>query len=212
MKPLQIKCHSPASNILAETLLAGLDEHLLLFLLVQRELHVCRPGAIAIGAIVQDAPLVVTVGQASRFRRVRPNKPCHPSSPSARWCTTCGAPACRQMCTLPAGTRWHSLSPVQLKVLSQLVNVPVGAISTVVALKLAVTLLFPSIVTETGLVVPLAAPLQLSNRIACVRYGGQLDHRSGCVTARTGLGWGIHRPTRAWADIRRQRVAGQRSR
>ena len=50
--------------------------------------------------------------------------------------------------------------PLQLKVLSQLLSVPAGATSTTLARKLAVTLLFPLIVTEIGLLLPLAPPLQ----------------------------------------------------
>ena len=57
--------------------------------------------------------------------------------------------------------RLHCI-PVQLKVLSQPVNDPDGASSSKPR-KLAVTFLFPSIVTVVGLLVPLASPLQLSN-------------------------------------------------
>ena len=46
-----------------------------------------------------------------------------------------------------------------------MVNVPEGAPRTMpAALKFAVTLLFPSIVTVTGLLVPLASPLQFEKR------------------------------------------------
>ena len=51
--------------------------------------------------------------------------------------------------------------PVQLKVLFQLTSAPFGATKTGVALKLAVTDLLAFMVTETGLVDPLASPLQL---------------------------------------------------
>ena len=52
------------------------------------------------------------------------------------------------------------MTPVQLNEPFQLVSVPVGEPSTTAPLKLAVTFLLAFIVTETGLVVPLADPLQ----------------------------------------------------
>src|SRR5512140_3462375 len=59
---------------------------------------------------------------------------------------------------LVSTSSWYhspSATPVQLKVLSQLFSVPLGAPSTATIPKLAVTLLLPSIVIDTGLVVSL---------------------------------------------------------